>query len=311
MPRVKPQGSPSQNARGQSFRPRPQQAALPDRPGRTKMALRRFRRLLRPTLFVSVAVLALIVGSGAVRMIGHGGSMRERLGAATVDLGFDVQNIVVQGQEKTPKEVLFKALAVHQGDPILSVSLPDAKARLEHIAWIRAATVERVLPHTLRVVLDERRPFAVWQNKGNFALIDQAGNVVTDSDIAAFVPVLPVVVGEGAPTEAAKLLALYDKFPPLAGRMLAAIRVGQRRWDLCMTSGAIVQLPEGAEEPALGKLAELQTEKSLLDRPLQDIDLRLPDRLRMTPLTGTPCGHTPSPAESDATKPQTPARKPA
>ena len=301
MPRVKPQPTPASK-----FQQRPRQAALPDRPGRLRMALRQTRSLVRPAMFGAVALLVLVFGVGLARMAGQSGNLRERLGAATVDLGFDIEHIVVQGREKTPTDRLFAVLGVHQGDPILAVSLPDAKARLEHIPWIRSAIVERVLPNTLRIVLDERRPFAVWQNQGNFALIDQLGNVVTDSDIAAFAPVLPLIVGEGAPSDAARLLALYAKYDPLKGRMLAAIRVGQRRWDLCMTSGAIVQLPEGAEDPALAKLAELQGTKSLLDRPLAEIDLRLPDRLRLTPLTGTPCGHsasTEAPGEADQSKP--------
>ena len=301
MPRVRPPASnPPAN-----FRQRPQQAALPDRPGRLRMALRKTRLLVRPAMFASAALLLLVFGVSLARMAGHGGTMRERLGAATVDLGFDVQHITVVGREKTPSDRLFAALGVHQGDSILAISLPDAKARLEHIPWVRSAIVERVLPNTLRIVLDERRPFAVWQNQGNFALIDQSGNVVTDSDIAAFAPVLPLIVGEGAPSDAARLIALYAKYQPLNGRMLAAIRVGQRRWDLCMTSGAIVQLPEGAEDPALAKLAELQGSKALLDRPLAEIDLRLPDRLRLTPLTGAPCGHAAAgtTGEADQTKP--------
>ena len=281
------------------------------------MGARRARKLLRPTIFIAFFLVLAILGAGLFRVASHGGTMRDRFAAVSAEIGFKVTNILVQGREKTPNDSLITALGVRQGDPILSISLHEAKARLEKIAWVRSATVERVLPGTLRIVLDERRPFAVWQNHGNFTLIDQAGNVVSDSDIAAFVSVLPLVVGEGAPSDAARLIGLYNKFNPLAGRVLAAIRVGDRRWDLCMTSGAIVQLPEGAEEPALGKLAELQQSKALLDRPLAEIDLRLPDRLRLTPMTGLPCGHTASPqpaADSDSGKSQssTPtARRPA
>lgn len=317
MPRIKPTASfNSGPSRPETFRPRPQQAALPDRPSKWKMGARRARRLLRPTIFAALFLVLAIIGAGLIQLASHGGSMRQRFAAVSAEIGFKVTNIMVLGREKTPNDSITAALGVRQGDPILSVSLPEAKARLEKIAWVRSATVERVLPGTLRIVLDERRPFAVWQNHGNFTLIDQAGNVVADSDIAAFVPVLPLVVGEGAPADAARLIGLYNKFTPLAGRVLAAIRVGERRWDLCVTSGAIVQLPEGAEEPALAKLAELQQSKSLLDRPLSEIDLRLPDRLRLTPLTGLPCGHTAPPpqpaADSDNNKSQpTTTRRPA
>ncbi len=292
--------------------PQRQPAKLPDRPNKWKLLLRRQRKLLQPTVFASLAVLVLIIGTGLVRIAGQTGSMRERMGAATVGLGFVVTDIVYQGNQKTPQALLDHALGVKKGDPILTVSLADARKNIQAIAWVRSAVVERVLPHTIRIVLDERSPFAVWQNKGNFTLIDQAGNVVSDADISAFVNVLPLVVGEGAPSDAARLLTAYAKYKPLAGRMLAAIRVGLRRWDMCMSNGAIVQLPEGAEDQALARLADMQTDKSLLDRPLAEIDMRLPDRLRVQPLTGTPCGHAPATsgaASSDDDKPQ--QRRPA
>jgi cell division protein FtsQ len=275
MPRVKPRLAPQ---------------PLPDRPGRWKLLWRRQRRLLRPTAIASIIVTTLIVGSIGINMLGHGAPLGERIGRATSGMGLDVQHIIVDGRQKTPEALVRTALGVSSGDPILSFSVTQARVRLESLTWVRNAVVERQLPDTIHVVLTERAPFAVWQNQGKFALIDRAGNVVTDSEIAAFADKLPLVVGVGAPTAAASLLDSLAAVPDLIPRVVAAIRVGERRWDLCMTSGATVQLPEGAEPQALGKLAELQTAKALLDRPLQEIDLRLPDRLRLRPMTDGPCG---------------------
>ena len=51
-----------------------------------------------------------------------------------------------------------------------------------------------------------------------------------------------------------------------------------------MSNGADILLPEGAEPQALARLAELQSAHQLLDRPLQAVDLRLPDRLVIRPV---------------------------
>ncbi|MBN8898056.1 MAG: cell division protein FtsQ, partial [Rhodospirillales bacterium] len=64
---------------------------------------------------------------------------------------------------------------------------------------------------------------------------------------------------------------------------VAAVRVGERRWNLQMNSGTDVMLPEGHEVEALDRLAQLQQEHAVLDRPLAAIDLRLPDRLLLRP----------------------------
>lgn len=271
-------------------KPRPAPMPLPDRPGRWKLLLRRQRKLLRPTAFASIAVVVVVAGFVAVSTIGRGPSLRDRLGRLSADAGLAIRTVQVIGREKTPEPLLAAAIGAVPGRSILTYSISDARTRIESIAWVRSAIVERVLPDKIRVVLNERRPFAVWQNQGKFMLIDQAGNIVTDSDISTFADKLPLVVGVGAPLAAGSLIKSFNEYPVLSGRLVAAVRVGERRWDLCMTSGANVLLPEGAEPAALAKLAELQTSKALLDRPLQEIDMRLPDRLRLRPMAEGPCG---------------------
>ncbi len=50
-----------------------------------------------------------------------------------------------------------------------------------------------------------------------------------------------------------------------------------------MKNGADVMLPEGHEIAALDRLLQLHQTQSLLDRPLQAIDMRLGDRLVVRP----------------------------
>jgi cell division protein FtsQ len=256
---------------------------MPDRPGRWRLIWKRQRQVLRQALAVTAVVGVLALGSLVVQAFGEGQSLRERLGDVTARLGFRIATIRIEGQEKTPDEMLRAALGVRPGDAILGFSVAAARARVESIAWVREASIERVLPATLVVRLTERRPFAVWQHDGKFVLVDKDGGPVTDSDVADFADELPLVVGVGAPKAAATLMAMLDEQPELRDRMVAAVRVGDRRWNLRMRNGADVLLPEGAEAVALTRLAELQASHQLLERPLAVIDLRLPDRLVVRP----------------------------
>jgi cell division protein FtsQ len=85
------------------------------------------------------------------------------------------------------------------------------------------------------------------------------------------------------------LLDALSARPGLQSHVIAAVRVGERRWNLRLNTGADVLLPEGHEIAALDRLAQLQTDHALLDRPLQVIDMRLPDRLVIRP---KPDAHT-------------------
>ncbi len=273
--------------------PRPAAAAarparwndVQDRPGKWQVLIRRQRRLLVPAAIGLAALVVIGVGTLALRLSGPavGGGLGERLGASTGLLGLRLAHVEIKGSVKTPEPLLRAAIGMVPGMPILAYSVQAARTRIEQIPWVRAATVERRLPDTLIVQIEERRPFAVWQHEGRFRLIDHDGNVVTDSDVADFAGQLPLVVGVGAPSEAAALLDLLAQHPDIQRRLTAAVRVGERRWNLRLNNGTDVLLPEGAERQALSRLDELQTEHALLDRPLQAIDLRLPDRLVFRP----------------------------
>ena len=252
------------------------------RPSRLKLLLRRQRRFLRPALWGVAGFAVVMAGILLARSAQPGGTVaRIRDGIASA-ANMRVQDIVVQGRNNTPEVLLDAALGVHRGDSMLGFSIGSARQRLETLSWVEHATVERRLPGTLVVNLVERRPYAIWQHDGKFVLIDRDGQVVANEDVAAFGE-LPLVVGAGAPQAATALLEAIAAQPQLKARVVAAVRVGERRWNLRMKNGTDVLLPEGAEPQALAKLAELQTADALLDRPLTVVDMRLPDRLVVRP----------------------------
>jgi cell division protein FtsQ len=260
-----------------------------DRPSRWRLALRRQRRLLRPAGWI---VLAAVFGVVAVSVIhaagGHGGSggtltsMRDRLGAITAAAGLRVTDVVIEGRANTPEALLRAAIGVSKGDPILGFSLEDTRSRIEMIPRVEHATVERRLPGTVVVNIQERRPYAIWQNQGKFVLVDRAGQVVGNQDVAQFRH-LPLIVGLGAPGAAADLLDALRERPAVGEKVSASVRVGERRWNLRMSNGTDVLLPEGHEVVALERLLQLQQQHAVLDRPLVAIDMRLPDRLVFRP----------------------------
>ena len=255
-----------------------------DRPGRLAIALRRLRRMSRPVAWTAfgLVILALIAEGTHAGAGGLMGSLRMRMAAAAAGLGLRVDHVVIEGRQNTPEPLLNAALGIEPGEPIFGFSLENVRRNVERLSWVEYATIERRLPDTVVVHLAERRPFAIWQNHGKFVLIDRTGQIVANQDMAAFKQ-LPLVVGRGAPEAAAPLIdALMDR-PALLARMIGAVRVDDRRWNLAMKGGISVMLPEGHEIPALDRLMSLQQDHDLLDRPLDVIDLRLPDQLVLRP----------------------------
>jgi len=205
---------------------------------------------------------------------------------ATGLLGFTVSEVTVEGRETTDGETILAALAARPGTPILAVSPKRAKQQLESLPWVRTAVIERRLPGTLYVRLVERKPLALWQHGGKIALIDRVGAVIPVDRLDRFAK-LPMVVGEGAASHAAELLDMLASEPDLGARVTAAIRVGDRRWNLRIDNAIDVLLPADEPARAWAQLARLDRSSALLQRDVQTIDIRLPDRvvLRVSPET--------------------------
>ena len=233
----------------------------------------------------SVAALLLILGAAGVWWSWHGGwmargavSVKWRIIAATADWGLTVQEILVLGRQETSREDLLAAVRLTRGAPILAFDPEDARRRVERLPWVRLATVERRLPDTVLLRIVERRPLALWQHQGRFALIDSEGVVIEEDGTGRF-PGLLVVVGEDAPAFAAQLQKVLMTQPELMARVKAAVRVGGRRWNLRLDNGIDVRLPEEDAASAWARLAEYERTHRVLARDVQVLDLRLPDRL--------------------------------
>lgn len=202
----------------------------------------------------------------------------DRMLDGTARFGLVVTDVRVEGRETTDRETILTALGAEPGTPILAMSPKRAKEQLEALPWVRSAVVERRLPDTLYVRLVERKPLALWQHGGKLELIDREGAVIPVTRLDRFAK-LPMVVGDSAANHAAELLDMLATEPDLASRVSAAIRVGDRRWNLRVDNAIDVLLPADSPGSAWTQLARLERSSAILKRDVLVVDVRLPDRL--------------------------------
>ena len=198
--------------------------------------------------------------------------------ARTAELGFRVEDILVVGRLETPRKELLEAVRLSRGAPILAFDIEAARQRIEQLPWIRSARVERMLPDTILMNVEERQPLVLWQHQGQFALIDHEGEVILRDGLERFSN-LVVVVGEEAPVHAAALMETLGNEPELLQLVEAAVWVGGRRWNIRLAGDIDVRLPEKNAKGAWTRLAEYERAHSVLARDVEVLDLRLPDRL--------------------------------
>lgn len=229
------------------------------------------------------ALVALVIWAWMSGMFGAAGSFAaQKTLNATASAGFKINEILVIGRENAAPEDLLTRLGMKAGDPLLGVSITDGQAAIADIPWVKNVTVARRLPDTIVVTLQERKPAALWQYKQKLSLIDAEGHVLSEQNLDRFRN-LPLVVGEYAAHDVTALLGLLQAEPEIAGDLAAAVRIGNRRWDLRLKNGVIVKLPENNVELALRRLAEFRKSGDLMTRDIRNIDMRIDGKLVVEP----------------------------
>jgi cell division protein FtsQ len=184
---------------------------------------------------------------------------------------------------------IVAAAGVYKDQPLLGMDLSAVRARVEKVGWVEEARIVRLLPDTLVLAVKERKQLAVWQHAGRTLVIDDRGQPIREADPARFAT-LPLVVGAGGAEHAAAILPTLAQRPRLMERMDALVRVDNRRWDLRLKDGSIIQLPAVAEEEALMQLEQLDQRSHLLELGFARIDLRNPDVVAVRPREAGPAG---------------------
>lgn len=240
-------------------------------------------RALAPGLVV-LAGLAVAIGGAAAWRGGLDDTLARTALAWSGEVGFAVDEVLVEGRKETEIRLILASLGVERGTPLFGFSPDAARERLLALGWVAEALVERRLPDTVYVRLRERRPAAIWQRNGSFVLVDASGAVIGGDRVARYSD-LRVIVGEDAPAHFAPLFATLSTRPALAKRVTAAVRISRRRWNLRLDNGISVLLPEQDVAAAWRRLAQLDEASGLLDRDIAGIDLRMSDRtaIRLTP----------------------------
>lgn len=245
---------------------------------------------LGPAAAVGAAIVVVLGGLGVALATGGraqalGGALDQQAALA----GFKVKAVHIEGASLEAKADILKASGLVQDQPVLGLDLDAMRRRIEQVGWVKEAKIVRLLPDTVVIAVNERPGRAVWQRGGRLFVVDGQGAVIREADPARF-PDLPLVVGKGANDGAAQILPLIKARPRLTQRLEALVRVDDRRWDLRLKDGALIQLPAVGEEAALIQLDRLDQDRRILELGFERIDLR--DRemvaVRPRPFTAAP-----------------------
>ncbi len=198
--------------------------------------------------------------------------------------GFEPKAILVSGNQRVSRgEILARAHVA----PLVSIWLQNTNAigkRIAAIPYVDIAHVRRIPPSTIRIVVTERKPFAVLRSGGQTALVDSALRILEAAQPGMPYPELVLPVGMAfEPGEFVRnptALSLRNAYESIEGSDIVATALQYDRF------GGLVVTVRGGLRLLLGSDRNLSQKVALADailaqvvgrrRPVAAIDLRAP-----------------------------------
>lgn len=198
--------------------------------------------------------------------------------------GLAIESVKITGQTETSEIAVLNQLELPPEASLATFDLSSARERVETLPWVENATLRKVYPATLKITIDERKPYVLWQRDQTVSVIDEQGRIIGDASDTHFRDLIRVV-GQGADKRAGEAIALAASASSIRSRLRAAVLISERRWNLMLDNGVTLMLPQEKPEEALAVIADLDARNGLLSKDVVSVDLRLGNRMfvRLTP----------------------------
>ena len=158
------------------------------------------------------------------------------------------------------------------------LDLPEMQERVQALDAVKTASLRIKPGGVLEMVVQQRRPAFVWRTASGLELIDTDGHLVMPLEDRTGRPDLPLLTGAGADVAAREAAALVRAAAPLVTRLRGLVRIGERRWDVVLSDGQKIKLPERNPVGALEQVLAVDTAQDLFERDVVLVDMRDPRR---------------------------------
>jgi cell division protein FtsQ len=224
--------------------------------------------------------------------------------------------IQVSGNQNVARSQILEVFGADISRNVFAVPLEARRSQLEQIPWIESATLMRLLPNRIAVVVKERTPVAFVEIGSRIALIDASGAVMETPAEGASKYSFPVIVGFSDAEPLSTRAARMKTYMSLVGDLdSGGARYSQdlSEVDLSDTEDAKVTVSDGAVTVHLGNSNYLNRYKVYVSHvqewkqqygALKSVDLRYDNQVIVDPETAVqntapiPPSEAPEPAPS-------------
>jgi len=191
-------------------------------------------------------------------------------------IGFSIAHINISGASRKTQKLIHENIGITKGDSIFKASVQEIFSNISKITWVKSVVIQKILPNSINIKIEERIPVAIFQNDLGLILIDEDGFFI--EKIKTRVTGLPIISGEKANINVKYILGLISKYKDLQDNLESLSYIRERRWNI-VVSGVKILLPEIEVENALEILSIILKTGKINKTTVKQIDLRMPQNV--------------------------------
>ncbi len=191
-----------------------------------------------------------------------------------INNGFIIKNIEISGVNHLNKNDIIKIINAYNDLNIFNVNIKNIYKEIKNNTWIKKASIEIIYPNTIKILLTEKKPIAIWQNRYGNSLITKSGDVIFEKNLEEFKNYLPIVIGQNAHKNAHSILNILGINKDFFKNIWSLTYVNERRWDVHFNQGLTIKLPSESIAKAWEKVLYLDKKFNILNLDLTELDLR-------------------------------------
>ena len=168
-------------------------------------------------------------------------SILNGISTSLIGHGFAVDQIIIDGNKSVNSDYIRQF--VDDNKSILFISLSKLQQKLKDSSqWVKNVSIKRLLPNVLHIHVQEYSPFANWYHNDGSSIIDDTGYVIVDNydeqdDLIS-------IYGDDALKDLDFIRKLVNDNNVLSSMISSVSYVGNNCWDIILSSGLHIKLPE-------------------------------------------------------------------
>ena len=153
---------------------------------------------------------------------------------------FSIKKIEIEDNSILNSDAIIQKLNFLYKENLFFLDIKDIEKNLKNETFIESFSLKKIYPNTLKIIVVEKKPIAVLQNKKKKFYISNKGDFMNFKDLENYKD-LPTVFGNGK-----FFYSLYQdlqniKFPLETIKSFYFFESG--RWDLVMHDDKVIKLP--------------------------------------------------------------------